>query len=136
LFLFDYFFRNKKAAPAPPPPPPEPPQVVFGREIEALIADDLLNKGEVKIFHLRISEILRRYLGSRLNFEALESTTTELMDVLRAKGVSAPVVRKVEAFASVNDPVKFAKWIPASDVSLGLIDYAKEIVQDTTSSLE
>jgi hypothetical protein len=131
VVLFDRIVRKKKIVEVPPPPPPEPPQIIFEREVEALIAENLLNKGEVKVYHLKISEILRRYLGNRFDFEALESTTTELIDILRSKGISAQAMRKLEAFASVNDPVKFAKWIPSNDISMGLVDYAREIVQDT-----
>ncbi len=134
LLLFDRFVRKRRKVFVPPPPPPEPPLNVFNREIEGLISAHHLDKGEVKEFHLKLSEILRRFLGARYNFEALESTTTELSQMLKSKGVDAAVMRKLDSFASINDPVKFAKWIPTNDISEALVDAAREIVAATTES--
>lgn len=127
IYLFDRRLRRRKSHPATPEAPAVSPEELFERELAALSADRLLEKGEVKAFHLRISEILRRYLGARLFFYALESTTTELLSELSRRAVTPEARRLVERFCDINDPVKFAKWIPATDVSERLIGLAREI---------
>ena len=55
-----------------------PPHVLARREIERLEAQGLFEKGEVKGFYFRFSEILRRYLESLRRFPAPELTTEEI----------------------------------------------------------
>ena len=70
-------------------------------------------------------------LGGRFFFYALESTTTELLSALKGKNTEGPVFRMVERFCDLNDPVKFAKWIPSTDESEKLIEISREIVKNT-----
>ena len=51
--------------------------------LDALRAEDLPGKGRVREFYFRLSEIVRGYLGERYGFDALESTTPELLESLR-----------------------------------------------------
>ncbi|OGJ94160.1 MAG: hypothetical protein A2487_07770 [Candidatus Raymondbacteria bacterium RifOxyC12_full_50_8] len=131
VWLIDRYLLKRKRNEEKKEAPPIPPEKLFEQEIGQLVRDDLLAKGEVKIFHFRISEILRRYIGARLNFYALESTTSELISALKASKTDPKVVRLVEQFCTVNDPVKFAKWIPKSGESENLIILARELVSLT-----
>jgi hypothetical protein len=131
-YLFDRFVRKKEKPAEKPAEPPVPPEIQFEKEIASLLAARLLEKGETKEFHLRISEILRRYLGARLDFYALESTTTELLFMLKLRNIEKDVMRRIENFCELNDPVKFAKWIPPVDMSENLVALAREIKDKTT----
>ena len=131
LLLADRFLKRRKTAQAAPPPP-VPPGVRFARDIDALRRAQYLEKGEVKAFHFAVSEILRRYLGARFGFYALESTTAELLYGLRLKKADPEVERMAGGFCDVNDPVKFAKWVPKTRESEALIETAWEIVRKTT----
>jgi hypothetical protein len=112
------------------------PEEQFEKDMQALESARYLDKGEIKGFHLRMSEILRRYLGGRLGFEALESTTSELFDQLRRKKTERAVMRLIEEFCDINDPVKFAKWIPGLETSEKLINISREIVRLLTPAKE
>lgn len=45
----------------------------------------LLKKGQFKEHYFKVSEILKAYIGSRYRFDALESTTREMISVLEEK---------------------------------------------------
>jgi len=130
VYLFDKYIRKRKKEEVKEIVT-VPPEVQFEKDLNDLIHARHLEKGEVKEFHFRISEILRRYLGARLRFYALESTTSELMGMLREKDVGNNVLKLVENFCEINDPVKFAKWIPKTEESEKLIAISREIVQKT-----
>jgi hypothetical protein len=131
VYFWDRFIKKKKKK-AVQPVIVLPPEVQFEKDLKELLLSRLLEKGEVKAFHLKISEILRRYLGARISFYALESTTSELIYELRKRSVKDEILRLVENFCDVNDPVKFAKWIPKTETSEDLIKIARQIVNKTT----
>jgi len=62
---------------------------------------------------------------------AQTATTEEVLELLKEEKTEQAVISLVEKFSDVNDPVKFAKWIPAMDASESLITIAREIVQKT-----
>ena len=128
VFLFDRFFRKNKAVEKIPESVLSPEER-FEKDMRELEGARLLEKGDVKEFHFRISEVLRRYLGGRLGFEALESTTHELLNALRDRKTEKPALRLVEEFCDINDPVKFAKWIPDTSTSEKLILLSRDVVR-------
>ena len=90
----------------------------------------LLEKGEFKEFHIRVSDILRSYIEARFSIDALEMVTEEVVDDLH--GVAdASTTEAVERFLVHCDLVKFAKHIPAPEASRTLITEARRIVQTT-----
>ncbi|MGD2115823.1 MAG: hypothetical protein PVG07_12260, partial [Acidobacteriota bacterium] len=58
--------------------------------------------------HVELSHALRRYLGRSLDLPATESTTTELLRLLRAR-TPAPVVSGSDEILRACDRVKFAR---------------------------
>ena len=74
--------------PAAPVVPILPLDVRTRNALAALEAEDLPGKGEVKAFYSRLSEIVRGYVGELYGVEALECTTTELLDSLHALRIS------------------------------------------------
>jgi len=59
--------------------------------------------------HTQISRALRRYLGRRLPFPALESTTTEIQRQLAARRMPAAIVGRTIELLRACDLVKFAR---------------------------
>ncbi len=86
--------------------------IAFG-ELEELAGDRLPEKGEVKIFYQRISDILRRYIENRFGLRAPEQTTEEFLVGLDAETTLdksfKPLLRK---FLVQCDLVKFAEHRP------------------------
>ncbi len=116
--------RTRPAAPA------EPPDIIALRALDALGRADWLARGEVKRFHLRLSEVLRQYLGARYTFDAVESTTAEIVARLGApqRGLD---VAALDRLLSLCDLVKFAKYRPPDDGSRAALAAAVGLVERT-----
>ncbi len=96
--------------------PKEPAHIIALRELELLKSEKLWQKGEMKTFHSKITDILRRYLKDRYEFNAVEQTTNEILNAL--KTVDLPekeLLDKLEKVFTTSDFVKFAKFSPLPD---------------------
>lgn len=87
----------------------DPPHIKAIKEIEQLEAQRLFEKGEVKGFYFRLSEILRQYLEALRGFPAAEFTTEEIAS--RVDNEQDRIL--VRLFRGV-DLVKFADTVPAA----------------------
>jgi BatD DUF11 like domain len=80
-------------------------------------------------FYFAMTEIVREYLGARFAFDAMEQTTTELLESLRAIPAAHPHVDGVRAWVEGCDLVKFASFkVPADDARAALAD-ARAIIE-------
>lgn len=121
--------------------PPDPAEVAH-RALELLLAADLLRKGEIKLFHVRISDILRRYIEERFGLRAPERTTEEFLGEFGASGGGAgmapdavlPVAHKrtLKDFLTQCDLVKFARHQPTESASMKTIDICRRFIEETT----
>jgi hypothetical protein len=103
--------------------------------LATLLADNLLEKGEVKAFYLRLSLVLRYYIESRFGLRAPERTTEEFLGDLRITDVLIPTHKTLlEAFLSHCDLVKFAEHQPANDEIQGAFDACKRFIVETEAS--
>jgi hypothetical protein len=83
------------------------------RELESLLAGDLLAKGKIKEFHIALSEIVKRFLAGRYRFDALDRTTQEVLADLSRSGADPPLRSGAALLLGACDLVKFAKHRPA-----------------------
>jgi hypothetical protein len=92
---------------------PDPAHIIAFRELEKLKEEQLWQKGELKYYYTRLTEILRHYLENRYGVCSLEMTTSETLEALIKTGF-----KKDESFATLkailngSDLVKFAKYKP------------------------
>ncbi|MGZ3406724.1 MAG: hypothetical protein ACXVAN_09810 [Polyangia bacterium] len=88
-------------------------------------------------FYFALTEIVREYLGARYGFDALEMTTTEVLDELqkRAEHLVTEGAEVPRFFASC-DLVKFAKAGSTDAAALAALDAAQAIVLSTAAPLE
>ena len=87
----------------------EPPHIWATREIERLEAQKVFEKGKVKDFYFRLSEILRRYLEAIRGFPAAEYTVEEI-----ARFVHEEKDRQLLVLLRQADLVKFADAAPTA----------------------
>jgi hypothetical protein len=94
--------RRRKNAPgaAPALPPFE--------ELAAAL-DRLRSEGSMLALHTALSFALRRYLGRRLPFPAVESTTSDIQRQLLSRRMPGPLVRQTVELLRACDLVKFAR---------------------------
>ena len=78
-----------------------------------------------------MSRILRGYIEDQFNIPALETTTDELISMMKKRDFTAEVIHKAEDLLQTADLVKFAKVEPATPMHESLLVYAENIVEIT-----
>ncbi len=120
----------------PPPPLPRPAHEVAQEKLELLTQEGLLQIGRFKEVAIRLSEILREYLGLRYHKDTLELTSSELlgeMNTLSPQGLSS---YRLEQFLQDTDIVKFARHTPTHDQMASDWSACTEIIGTTQQSKE
>ena len=101
-------------------------------QLQLLARENYLEKGYFKLHYFKISEILKEYLGARFGFDALESTTGEILSFLKAKNVLSPSqLASIQSFFEHLDQVKFTDLVPSGEQSHRLIEQATQFVVST-----
>ena len=122
--------KTEEAAPAPVVPALPPHEQAY-REMERLLAGPLLREGKIKEFHVELAEIVKRYLAARFNIDALERTSTEVLEDLKRAHVGSEPLAVAREFFVQTDLVKFAKYFPAKDEIRRSVDRAYRLVDLT-----
>ena len=117
---------------AQPAGPPQPLEVRTRQALRTLAAEDLPAQGRFKEYYVRLSEIVRAYLGERFGVEALECTSSELLAALRAIAAPGLPHQELDGFLSDSDLVKFARAQRSPDDCARAIDFAYLLVTRTT----
>lgn len=101
-------------------------------ELDALAAEKLDEKGEVKRLYHGISNILRRYIERRFGIHAPEQTTEEfLADLERTSRFTENFNRLLKTFLRYCDLVKFAEHQPRKDDIRSAFESCREFVTGT-----
>jgi len=97
--------------------PTDPAHVIAFRELESLKNEELWQKGEIKKYYTKLTEILRQYLENRFRVYSLELTTAETLEALFKTGFKKDgSYNNLKTVLTGADLVKFAKYNPvASD---------------------
>lgn len=114
ILLFYWWRKRKKITPVEieKVEPKIPAHVIALEALNELKEQQLWQKGNIKLYHVKLSEIARTYLQNRFTFHALEKTTDEIAFSLSS--INAGVSEKqalIEALR-ISDLVKFAKANP------------------------
>ncbi len=130
-FLVVRHLRRRKAlAPAAAAPPIEPDDAALN-DLAALKAEAPWKRGEGRPAIFRLSEIVRAYLGARLQFNALDLTSEEFLTELRRRRLLGLDLAELEAEVRWEDLVKFAKVEPTTEECLRGIERAELMVRHT-----
>ncbi len=108
-----------------------PPHVVAERLLQELNAKQLWQQGRIKEFYSELSYILRGYLEGQFSMPALETTTDELIDILKKRQFDEKVIAKTRNLLVTADLVKFAKGKPEAEIHDPLWRDAVDIVEVT-----
>jgi len=100
-------------------------------QLAALKAAAPWKRGEGRPAIFRLSEIVRTYLGARLQFNALDLTSEEFLSELRHRRLMGIDLRELEEEVRWEDLVKFAKLEPTGEECLLGISRAESMVHHT-----
>jgi hypothetical protein len=93
--------------------PAVPPWDEALQAIDRLNGMELIAKGLIKRYYYALSEILKRYIERRFEFNAVEQTTTEIMYTMKYHKV--PERDDFGRFFNRADMVKYAKFVPPAE---------------------
>ena len=101
-------------------------------ELRRLVAEDLVRKGEIKVFYQRLSGVVRHYIENRFGLRAPEQTTEEFLTGLEVAqefpGTYKPLLK---TFLNHCDLVKFAEYQPQAEDIQKTFDSCKAFIKGT-----
>ncbi len=103
------------------------------KEIENL---QLWQKGEIKEYYDKISDIVRFYLEKRFEVKALEKTTNEILIAIANIDMPDSIKANIEEILRLADLAKFAKASPDRSSNLAILKHAYDFVQNTQKSYD
>lgn len=125
--------RNVEEKPKPQAPP-RPAHESALEALDRLERSPLLERGEIKEFHIRVSDILRLYVEERFHVPALELTTKDILRGMVNAGIGEDLRQGFSDFLVPCDMVKFAKAKPDAAASLGTLALGRKLVEDSIPS--
>jgi hypothetical protein len=132
-YLIKYIRKIRmKEAGIEPEPVTEAADVIAFRQLEQLKNEKLWEKGELKAYYTRLTEIARQYLENRFSIYSLELTTVETLAELKKAGFKEDEhYRKIRTVLTGADLVKFAKFKPEPSENELQYNYIWEFVDGT-----
>ncbi len=111
--------------------PVRPAHAIALEALQRLRESDLLATGKIKAYYVELSEIIRRYIEGRYFVPALEQTTGELMDNLKAVALEKNSRAMLQDLLERSDLVKFAKYEPMPNDHQHAWQLAESFVETT-----
>jgi hypothetical protein len=137
LLLLSRLLRRKKKPQAAPPPVQAPPPVAIPAHQIALQKLTLLEqkqqwkKGELLPFYAEISLVMREYLENRFRVPALESTTREILPLLKNAGFPDNLVGVLRDILHESDMTKYAQHPPPEHFHEKALQMARQLIMAT-----
>jgi hypothetical protein len=122
-------FRRIRELAASPLPPWE--QALAA--LDELPWQEWLAAGQVKRLYYALSQVLKRYIERRFEFNAVEQTTTEILASLRT--YKTPMRDEAGQFLTRSDFVKYAKTVPPEEEARSAITQVRDFVMKTKPSV-
>lgn len=121
--------RRRRAA---IPPPPVPPADWAMAELDRLLAERLLEQGQVQAFYFRLSGIVREYVERGFDVSAPEQTTEEFLRNLKADvALGREDKAALGRFLAACDLVKFARHEPLNAEHEEAVSASRDFVTRT-----
>lgn len=111
IYLFKRFKDNKPIIKKIKIEPKLPPHQQALKEIERIKEDKTLRVNDPKAYYTELTDVLRTYMEERFGFNALEMTSTEIIDKL-LENQDKDSVKDLMFLFQTADLVKFAKHAP------------------------
>ena len=135
VYLIMRFFDNKPIIRKVKVEPKLPPHQLAMQEIERIKNEKVWQKGEPKEYYTELTDTLRTYIKDRFGFNALEMTSTEIIDKLLEMKDKEAISDLRELFQTA-DLVKFAKHNPLMNENDANLINAIDFINETKEKEE
>ena len=131
IYLIIRRLKRRKRAPVKEKPLIKGPPMEWAlQQIALLEKENLIEKGEGKLFFTRLDDICRTYFDERTHTHTLQSTSIEMMEKLRAYLIREKDRTALRQFSQLSDVVKFAEYQPQEQQGKDAINTAKETIMN------
>jgi hypothetical protein len=130
-FLGYRWWKRRATIEVEPVAPPRPLPERTLAALDALRKENLPGQARWREFYFQLSEILRGYLGERYSFDALECTTSELLERLRALRTPGLPMEGFTAFCFDGDLIKFGKGEATANQCKAALELGYQLVSAT-----
>lgn len=130
IWLIYRFVRRRNARPKKTKIIKGPPMEWALKQIDLLVAEKLLEKGETKAFYTRLLDICRTYFDERTKSHTFQSTSQEMMDKLQTYLQKQKDRAALQNFTELSDQVKFAAHLPKEEQTQSAVEIAKETIRN------
>lgn len=132
IVLFAYYLIRRRKHSELPIELRIPPHILALEALKQLDSEKLWQKGQIKEFHIRLSEIVRTYIERRFKIPALEMITSEIISALKLNEITeSQLIEKMQKSFELSDLVKFAKFVPLPDEHTFCFKTALEFIERT-----
>ncbi|MGF7231321.1 hypothetical protein, partial [Arachidicoccus sp.] len=100
------------------------------QQINLLEKENLIEKGEGKLFFIRLDDICRMYYDERTQSHTLQSTSIEMMEDLRKYLIREKDRVALLQYTKLSSRVKFAKYQPGDEQGKEAVSIAKETISN------
>lgn len=104
--------------------------------LEKLATGDLLERGQFKAFFTELSDIVRQYIENRYYIPAMEETSEELLESLKAVNLNEENTTFIKGILHNCDLVKFAKYVPNQKEIDTTMYITREFIEKTHLAFE
>lgn len=125
------YSRGGLKALAKPAPKPVPPYERAINSLRTLRERKLCERGQEREFYTELTEILREYLEGRFGINAMEMTSTQIKNAVRANSTTARSSAQMNEILEMADFVKFAKMRPLPEDNQRTYAQAVNFVENT-----
>ncbi len=132
LIYFNKKRKKKEPIVLARPKPKVPPHRWALEELEKLRNEKLWQKSLIKLYHSRLTDIVRQYLDDQFNIMAPEMTSQEIMQAAYYINFPDKNLRELQQILELADLVKFAKYTPQPGEHTQSMQQAADFVKDTT----
>lgn len=135
FYLVKRFFDNKPIIRKVKVEPKLPPHQLAMQEIERIKSEKVWQKGNPKEYYTDLTDAIRTYIKDRFGFNALEMTSTEIIDkLLEIKDKDA--ISDLRELFQTADLVKFAKHNPLMNENDANLINAIDFINETKEKEE
>ncbi len=132
-YVWKKYFASKPNAETKEPIKPKIPAHILAMEsLKRLDEEKLWQNGQEKLYHIRLSEILRTYIASRFAIDAIEMTSSEILEhFTKSNDISDELLSNLRKQLDISDMTKFAKYKPLPDEHGFCLTSAIQFVEKT-----
>jgi len=133
-----FLVKREKNIPlfAPRPKPKLPPYKVALDALDKLNNQKIWQQGHVKIYHSKLTDIIRVYIEDSFKVRAVEMTTPEILESIKNSNISEDNIRLLAEMLEMADLVKFAKFKPQASENEQSMEWAYSFVKITMKPKE